>query len=203
MPKKFFIFISYRRKDSEDIVGRIYDRLKDNFGDIIFLDIDTIPYGEDFQIYIDKVVSQCQVILAVIGSQWLSLEDEFGNSRIEQEEDFVRLEIETALNRNIPLIPVLVSGASMPSKDELPSSIQKIAYRNGIRVRSGRDFHKDIDDLIKTIEKQIPIYYSSTYLRGIETKPNIHRRNLLKIIGFICTGMGLAFFGEIIFSVFQ
>ncbi len=151
------IFISYRRSDSVNITGRIYDRLTQQFGkDKIFKDVDNIPLGVDFRQHLDQAVGKCDVVLVVIGDTWLSIENEDNHKRLFRLDDFVRIEIDSALLRNIPVIPVLVRGASMPKESDLPSSIKSLAYRNGIPVRPDPDFHKDIDRLISGIQNSIP-----------------------------------------------
>jgi formylglycine-generating enzyme required for sulfatase activity len=150
MPK---LFISYRRNDSEDIAGRIYDRLVGHFGkDSIFFDVDTIPFGIDFRDFLKGEVQQCQVLIAIIGPDWLATQDGDGRRRIDNTADWVRIEIESALARNIPVIPLLVRKARLPRPDELPHSLQNLAYRNAATARAGRDFHRDMDVLIRGIE---------------------------------------------------
>jgi hypothetical protein len=153
MPK---LFISYRRSDSEDIAGRIYDRLVGHFGKAsIFFDVDTIPFGIDFRDFLKDEVQQCQVLIAIIGPQWLTTQDVDGLRRIDNTADWVRIEIESALARNIPVIPLLVGKARLPRPDELPPSLQNLAYRNAATARAGRDFHRDMDILISGIETLI------------------------------------------------
>lgn len=150
------IFISYRRSDSADIAGRIYDRLIGKFGrNPVFKDVDSIPLGLDFKEYLDEQVGKCDVLLAIIGDQWLEASDASGNRRLDNPADFVRIEIESALERNIPVIPLLVRGAQMPTKENLPSSLRKLVYRNGIPIRPDPDFHRDMDRLIKALEKYV------------------------------------------------
>lgn len=145
-------FISYRRYDSADATGRIYDRLLEGYGsERIFKDVDDIPLGTDFRTVLDEAVGDCAVLLAVIGRDWLTVTDERGQRRIDDPADYVRIEIESALERNIPVIPVLVRGASMPGEDDLPASIGAFAYRNGIPIRSDPDFHRDMDRLIQAL----------------------------------------------------
>jgi hypothetical protein len=146
------IFISYRRADSTDVTGRIYDRLTGHFGtSAIFKDVDSIPPGTDFKEHLEKAVGKCKIFLVVIGDRWLEMTDSLGHNRLQDPNDFVRIEIEAALNRNILIIPLLVRGASMPSKEKLPPSLRKLVYRNGIPIRSDPDFHRDMDRLIETI----------------------------------------------------
>jgi formylglycine-generating enzyme required for sulfatase activity len=148
------IFISYRRVDSSDVTGRIYDRLISAFDrNSVFKDVDSIPFGVDFREHLDRAVSQCQVCLVVVGRTWLEAQDEGGRRRLDSTQDFVRIEIESALRRKIPVIPVLVGGAAMPGPEQLPPSLELLAYRNGAQVRSDPDFHRDMDRLIAGIQQ--------------------------------------------------
>lgn len=154
MPK---IFISYRREDSEAIVGRLDDHLVAHFGrDQLFLDVDTIPFGVDFRAHLDKAVSQCDVLLAVMGEHWLDVRyregPRAGQRRLDDPEDFVRIEIESALARSILVIPVLVGRASMPRAEELPEKLRPLSFRNAAQVGTGRDFRDHVDRLIRGIE---------------------------------------------------
>ena len=150
------IFISYRRSDSADIVGRIYDRLVQEFGrNVIFKDVDSIPLGIDFKGYLHRTISECNVVLAIIGNGWLDAIDADGKKRLEDPGDFVRLEIESALEQGQPVIPLLVRGAAMPEEDELPAGLKPLAYRNGMPIRPDPDFHRDMDRLISALEEYI------------------------------------------------
>jgi hypothetical protein len=143
------VFVSYRREDSADVTGRIYDRLLQSFdGQNIFKDVDSIPLGADFRVHLDEMVARCDVFLAVIGEQWLKAVDSSGKRRLDDPADFVRIEIESALKRGIPVIPMLVRAAVMPSEAQLPSSLKGLSYRNGIPVRADPDFHNDMNRLI-------------------------------------------------------
>jgi tetratricopeptide (TPR) repeat protein len=149
MPK---IIISYRRADSGVITGRIRDRLAQHYGeDSIFMDIDNIPFGMDFRKNIADALAEHDLLLAVIGPDWLGA----GSSRlgrIHNQDDPVRIEVETALQRGIPTIPVLVGGASMPKADELPDSLKSLAFHNAAEVDSGRDFHSHMERLIRSMD---------------------------------------------------
>ena len=115
------IFISYRREDTEGQAGRLFDDLVEQFGkDSVFMDVAGIEPGRDFRRAIDEQVSSCGVLLALIGKSWLDAKDESGRRRLDDAMDFVRLETGSALKRDIPVIPVLVRGASMPRADQLP-----------------------------------------------------------------------------------
>lgn len=147
------IFISYRRQDSADATGRIYDRLVQHFGrEQVFKDVDSIPLGVDFREHLGNVVGRCTTLIAVIGPQWISVIGANGR-RLDDKGDFVRVELEAALARNIPVIPVLVGGAGLPADSELPPSLGAITYRNGISVRPDPDFHRDMDRLIAGLEQ--------------------------------------------------
>src|SRR5271166_6999964 len=109
------IFLSYRREDSAGVAGRIYDRLRVPFGpDSVFFDVDSVPVGVDFQEHIESVLSQCDVFLAVIGPHWAGESDT--DRRIDNPEDWVRIEIETALRQHLPVIPILIDHTRMPSR---------------------------------------------------------------------------------------
>ncbi len=150
------ILISYRREDSADVTGRIDDRLVQQFGgEAVFVDVDSIPFGVDFRKHLDEHVAKCDVFLVVIGPDWDGSKHNEGKSRLEDPRDFVRIEIESALKREIPVVPVLVRGAKIPAADRLPVSLHDLSYRNGLEVRSGRDFHGDMNRLIRFLEQSI------------------------------------------------
>jgi hypothetical protein len=140
------VFVSYRRTDSIDITGRIYDKLVSELGrGAIFKDIDSIPLGSDFRKHIDDSLKNCKAFLLVMGKNWKGEPGASGRDRIDDPRDLIRIEVETALRRNIPVIPVLVQGAEIPSDETLPESMRDIAYRQAIRVRSDPDFHRDVE----------------------------------------------------------
>ena len=147
------IFISYRRDDAGYATGRINDRLRKNYGeDAVFIDVDNIPVGVDFRVHLDEQVSKCNVLLAVIGKKWLTIKNK---RRLDDSTDFLRIEIESALERNIPIVPLLVQGAKMPSPENLPDSIQALAFRQGIAIRGDPDFHNDMDRLIADVSEHL------------------------------------------------
>jgi tetratricopeptide (TPR) repeat protein len=146
------IFISYRRDDAAYVTGHINDLLRKEFGsESVFTDVDNIALGVDFRQVLDSSVSQCHVLLAVIGEHWLTVKNRDGKLRIHDPADFVRIEIESALKRNIPVIPLLVSGATMPQAEELPDSLKDLAFRNGTQIRPAPDFSGDVDRLIRNL----------------------------------------------------
>lgn len=147
------IFISYRRDDSSYIAGMINERLEKHFGpNSVFLDIDSIPLGLDFRKHISDSVGQCNVLLALIGDSWINSTNDQGSRRLDDPTDFVRLEVESALKRDIPVIPVLVGKARMPSATELPSSLQELAFRNAAEVRAGLDLQEHLTRLVRGID---------------------------------------------------
>jgi len=146
------VFISYRRQDSPHIAGRIYDELSKHLGkSAVFKDVDNIPLGVDFRDHIREQIRRCAVLIAVIGRNWNETSAS-GDRRLNDRGDHLRLEIEAALERSIPIIPVLVDGVTMPSEEELPPSLARLAYRNGIEVRPDPDFHNDAERLLRGIE---------------------------------------------------
>jgi hypothetical protein len=148
------IFISYRRSDSADIAGRIYDRLLEEYGRAsIFKDVDSIPLGTDFKEFLDRKVSECDFVLAIMGDHWLDARDDTGRRRLDDPQDFVRAEIESALEQDIPVIPLLVRGATMPEAEDLPASLRTLVYKNGIPIRPDPDFHRDMDRLISALDE--------------------------------------------------
>jgi hypothetical protein len=151
------VFISYRREDSAGSAGRIFDRLSSRFGrQAVFVDFDTIPIGANFATAVEENVAQANVLVAIIGPNWLKARDGEGERRLNNPNDFVRLEISAALQRNIPVIPVLVDGASPPRVDELPDDLKVLARRQSIEV-SHTKFDRDMDKLSQSIRAGIEL----------------------------------------------
>ena len=147
------IFVSYRRDDAAGFAGRLYDRLAASFGEErMFMDIDAILPGEDFVDVINRELDSCVVLLAVIGPGWLSAADAAGRPRLDNPDDFVRLEIGKALERNIRVIPVLWQRAVMPRSNELPKELAKLARRNAVEVEHA-SFQRDLAPLIAALEQ--------------------------------------------------
>jgi hypothetical protein len=148
------IFVSYRRSDSSGIVGRIIDRLDTSFGnDRIFRDLDAIDPGQDFGEVINRALQQCEVLLVVIGDEWISAANAAGERRLDNTGDWVRLEVSKALEQGIRVIPVLVEGADMPSASDLPVGLKPLANRNAAQVRDDPDFNGDMEHLCEAISK--------------------------------------------------
>lgn len=149
------IFISYRREDTAYPAGWLFDRLKDHFGEgQIFKDVDAIELGDDFAEVITSAVASCDVLLALIGDRWLTITDEEGRRRLDQPGDFVRLEIEAALARNVRVIPILVGGTRMPRSDELPATLTRLARRHALELSPNR-FEFDTRRLLKVLHKTL------------------------------------------------
>jgi hypothetical protein len=150
------IFISYRREDAEDPAGRLYDNLKLRFGDgNVFMDVDAIPAGVDFVAAIETAVARCDVLLAVIGTRWLTATDANGRRRLSRQGDFVRLELSAALKRGVRIIPVLVQGATMPRADDLPRPLRRLAVLNAVSLRHV-SWGQDLASLCRELEQVAP-----------------------------------------------
>lgn len=127
------IFISYRREDEQGFAVRLYERLSEALGrENIFFDVDSIPPGFDFVEYIESQIQLSDIVLVVMGRNWLNAMDDNGQRRLDNPEDFVRVEIEAALHKKKHVIPILVQGAKMPPSTELPASLRPLARRNAV-----------------------------------------------------------------------
>jgi TIR domain-containing protein len=147
------IFICYRRDDSSAYAGRLYDRLLSHFGSgRVFMDVDNIEPGLDFVEVLERTVSSCDALIAVMGKHWLGATDEEGRRRLDDAEDLVRLEIAAALTRKVRVVPVLVGGARMPRGQDLPDDIAPLSRRNALEV-SDLAFHQSVGRLIEVLDK--------------------------------------------------
>ncbi len=168
------IFISYRRDDSAYVAGMLSEKLQEYFGkESVFIDIDTIPFGIDFRNHINSAVEQCDVLLVLIGDSWLNASSADGRRKIDNQSDFVRVEIECALKRGIPVIPVLLDDANMPIEDELPPSLRHLVYRNAAEIRSGRNLHHHVETLISGIR---PHFRVKTHQKSKEHSATPHHK---------------------------
>jgi len=146
------IVLSYRRSDSEAMTGRIHDCLVEHYGDdFVFMDTHDIPPGVDFRTYIADVIHGADLLVAIVGRKWLGRSAR--GSRIKDERDPVRAELETAIKGKVPVIPVLVDHAVMPTASELPDKIKDFSYHNAVTVDAGEDFHVHMDRLIRNMDK--------------------------------------------------
>jgi hypothetical protein len=147
------IFINYRRGDEPGFVQALLGRLEQAFpADRLFIDVDHIPPGEDFVRVLESQVAECDALLAVIGRGWLDAADESGHRRLDDPNDFVRVEIESALKQGKRVIPVLVHEARMPRADELPEALRPLATRNAVRLTHER-FRADVQGLIGALQR--------------------------------------------------
>lgn len=163
MPK---IFISYRREDSRDLAARIHEKLSDRFGrDSIFFDVDSIPAAVDFVTYIRECIEDTGVMVVVIGKKWASAKFDSGPKagmrRIEDPDDYLRIELETAISNKKPFLPVLVDGAAMPTKEDIPPSLRTICTWNGTQVFSGRNFAHTVAGLVRDLDKLLQTPYET------------------------------------------
>ena len=160
------IVISYRRQDSDGIAGRIRDRLAARYSaDAVFMDIDSIPFGVDFRKYVAETLANTDVVLTIIGPKWAGGVKK-QKTRIHDPADPVRIELETALQLQIPIIPVLVNGAVMPESEKLPETLKELSFRNAASVDAGRDFHPHVDRLIRSVDR----HGRQDHDRGVSTR---------------------------------
>ena len=155
------ITVSYRRNNSDAITGRIFDRLLAHYGaDTVFRDIDNIPPGIDYRKYISEALASTDILLAIVGPQWTGKTTD-GSIRIQQPTDLVRIEVETALRRDIPVVPVLVGHATMPQPTDLPDEIQDFAFRHAVKVDAQEDFDDHVRRLIRSLDRLLQTRLSS------------------------------------------
>jgi formylglycine-generating enzyme required for sulfatase activity len=149
------IFINYRRGDVPEAAGRLFDRLQDVFKhDQLFMDVDSIAPGMDFVRVLGERVAESDVLLAVIGKGWLQARDAAGERRLDNPEDFVRIEIASAIKQDKLVIPVLVGNAEMPRSEDLPEELRPLARRNAVRLTHER-FRADVQGLIKALQHSL------------------------------------------------
>jgi hypothetical protein len=150
------IFINYRRDDAPGVAGRLFDYLAGRFSrDDLFMDVDAMKPGVDFAKQLDNQVSHCRVLLAVIGPHWLDAKDKTGVRRLDNEKDYVRVELASALKRDIAVIPVLVDGATMPAEESLSDDLKPLAFRHALELRHSR-FSADADAIVHALEAAVP-----------------------------------------------
>jgi TonB family protein len=168
------IFVSYRRSDSQGEAGRLFDDLVKHFGeDTVFMDVAAIEAGRDFRRALEEGVTKCGVLLVMIGPEWLDAKDEHGGRRLQDPSDFVRIETASALKRDIPVVPVLVRGAKMPSSEQLPEELKELAYRNCIELTHAR-WKSDIHLLVEALRRSLPVTLSSgTNVRSSKSSASI------------------------------
>ncbi|RNC67176.1 MAG: PASTA domain-containing protein [Desulfuromonadales bacterium] len=164
------VFISYRREDSAGHAGRLFDRLREHFGkDRVFMDVSGIEPGVDFVEAIDRAVGSCDVLIVVIGKKWLTCTDAGGRRRLDDPQDFIRLETATALRRDIRVIPVLVQNATMPTEGDLTDDLKRLARRQAIEIGDPH-WDSDTDVLIGTLKHLLPAETEAVRPADIKTE---------------------------------
>jgi hypothetical protein len=168
------IFISYRREETAWQAGWLFNNLADRFGrGQIFKDIDSVEPGANWPEAITSAVASCDVLLALIGEQWLTITDEHGRPRLDNPKDFVRLEIEAALTRNVRVIPILIAGTRMPAEDQLPPSLAKLAHRQALELTPSH-FEFDTSRLHKVLERSLAdsqqLHLADAYQRALNAE---------------------------------
>jgi len=147
------VFVSYRRRETQHIAGRLSDWLENRLGQTkVFMDVESLEPGVDFGEAIAAAVASCDVLIVLIGKAWTTMTDNAGRRRLDDPDDFIVLEVSAALQRGIRVVPVLVDGASMPHRDELPASLQGLARRHAVRI-DHETFRSDVDPLLDTVER--------------------------------------------------
>ncbi len=150
------IFLSYRRKDSADVTARIRERLVATFGrSAVFFDVDSIPLGVNFRAHIVATLAQCKACLAIVGPDWVDICDDKGQRRLDDFNDPIRVEIETALRIDRRVIPLLVDNAQVPERDQVPDSLHGFCSQNAFNVRPDPDFEQDMSKLIELLQMQV------------------------------------------------
>jgi len=152
------IFVSYRREDTQQAAGRLFDRLVERFGDAeVFRDIDRIPAGVNFGDHIIERLKRCDVVLVLIGQRWLAPSGgllSFWRSRLHNKNDWVRQEIEVAIRTSVPIVPVLIDDAPMPNFSALPKALRPLATKNAVKLRDNSYGH-DLSRLTETIDDKM------------------------------------------------
>ena len=138
------IFVNYRRSDAGVEARAIYEHLAKLYGQSrVFIDINFIKEGSDFRKVLDQHLRRCRALVAIIGPNWMEASDENGHRRLDDPDDFVRVEIGTAIDRGITVIPVLVNGAPLPHSNELPDDLGQLCFQQAATVTT-QNFAEDI-----------------------------------------------------------
>lgn len=150
------IFISYRRDDAGYVASILRKHLEAEYGPgSVFMDIDSIPLGVDFRQHLSDAVSRCDVLLALIGETWAGPLPGGTQRRIDDPKDFVRIEVESALKRGIPVVPVLIDKAAPPAVESLPAGLRDLAFRNAAELRAGRDLESHLGALSRGLQAHV------------------------------------------------
>lgn len=199
MPAASAIFISYRRSDSRVFTDRIYEYLAEHFGsEAVFRDVEAIQIGQKFPVRIQQAVDACQVMIVVIGPDWATVTGKDGKQRLANPNDWVRKEVEGALARGIPIIPLLIEDTRLPAADALPESLKPLRQYNSAPAHSAPYFQFDMKQLTESLEKIIEKpnrSQSNTSASGL-----VRRRGRLRLNGAqrqqLCETLKSAFPGQ-------
>ena len=174
------IFISYRHDDSRHAAGRLVDRLRQALGaDELFMDVDNIDLGLDFVKVLSERVAACDVMLVIIGPQWLSATDPRGGRRIDNPHDFVRIEVESALARDVRVIPILIDGAHPPHPDEVPPSLEPLTRRQATTI-SHEHFGADVERIVTAVRHILPADQKA--IPAVQPRPVLNNEPPLKTL---------------------
>jgi len=184
------IFVSYRREDAAGHAGRLFDRLRARFGQSVFMDVSGIEPGVDFVEAIERAVGSCDVLLAVIGREWLGCRDVSGRRRLEDPNDFIRIEVARALGQGVRVVPVLVEGATMPPPDALPPDLQALSRRQAAELRDTR-WDADVDDLIERLANVRPPRRAVVAPPKPAGTPGTRRARWPWVVGAACLVLGV------------
>ncbi len=164
------LFISYRRDDSQGFAGRLEDDLSERFGDAqVFRDRE-IPAGTDFAAHLERNLAEAEVVLVVIGPNWLNARDAAGGRRLDAPQDWVRREIMLALTTDVAVVPVLVGGATMPATDDLPAALAPLAGRQGFMLSDHR-WPQELDELADQLARLSSALAAARHARQRESAP--------------------------------
>jgi hypothetical protein len=145
------VFISYRRETGAGEARALFNDLEAQLGEgSVFMDVDSIALGQDFRSILQVTLASCDLMLVLVDKNWAEAKDKQGRSRLSDPNDFVRMEVEAALKRNIAVTPILVQGATIPNADQLPREIADLAYRNGFEITHNR-WESDVKEMIRRL----------------------------------------------------
>jgi len=200
--RKKNIFISYREKDTAGETGRLADSLLQYFeADQVFRDIDKIEPGIDFSDAISKSLEACDVMLAVIGPDWATItHPNSTDPRLKDPNDWVRIEIASALSRNIRVVPVLVNGAVLPTSNQLPHDLQGLLRRQSYEV-SNRRWQYDTENLAAFLEKSVGIPQKNK--QGVNQVPQKAPGGIIGFVKMGLIGIGALFLVLVIYYAGQ
>jgi hypothetical protein len=183
------VFLSYRREDASGHAGRLYDQLAARYGaEEVFMDIDAIPLGSEFRQTISGAVASCDVLIALMGRGWLRAADSDGHRRLDNPDDFVRREIESALAHGVVVVPATVQGAEIPRAEELPRTLAPLTEHQGFEL-SDTGWHDDVNRLIRRLERVVgeeqPDPVVSADSSATSRRPRPSRRTFVGSVAFL------------------